>query len=81
VADSPADSEQLTADEPTGVRHVLVNGVPIRFDGIENSSVRSGQLIKFAQRDRTLRDSRAKQLTTLATVAGPCYRQLCRIIA
>jgi len=32
VRDFPADAERLTADRPTGVRHVLVNGVPIRID-------------------------------------------------
>jgi N-acyl-D-aspartate/D-glutamate deacylase len=33
VRDFPADAERLTAEEPTGVRHVLVNGTPIRLDG------------------------------------------------
>jgi len=33
VRDFPADGERLTADAPVGVRHVLVNGVPIRVDG------------------------------------------------
>jgi len=33
VRDFPADGERLTAEEPTGVRHVLVNGTPIRRDG------------------------------------------------
>jgi N-acyl-D-aspartate/D-glutamate deacylase len=33
VRDFPADAERLTAEEPVGVRHVLVNGVPIRRDG------------------------------------------------
>ncbi len=33
VRDFPADAERLTAEEPTGVRHVLVNGTPIRRDG------------------------------------------------
>lgn len=32
VRDFPADAERLTAEEPTGVRHVLVNGRPIRRD-------------------------------------------------
>ena len=31
--DFPADGERLTADEPVGMRHTLVNGVPIRVDG------------------------------------------------
>jgi N-acyl-D-aspartate/D-glutamate deacylase len=33
VRDFPADAERLTADQPTGVRHVLVNGTPIQIDG------------------------------------------------
>jgi N-acyl-D-aspartate/D-glutamate deacylase len=33
VHDFPADGERLTAEEPSGVRHVLVNGTPIRIDG------------------------------------------------
>jgi N-acyl-D-aspartate/D-glutamate deacylase len=33
VRDFPADGERLTAEEPSGVRHVLVNGAPIRLDG------------------------------------------------
>jgi N-acyl-D-amino-acid deacylase len=32
VRDFPADAERLTAEEPTGVRHVLVNGSLIRRD-------------------------------------------------
>jgi N-acyl-D-amino-acid deacylase len=32
VRDFPADGERLTAEEPVGVRHVLVNGTPIRRD-------------------------------------------------
>jgi N-acyl-D-aspartate/D-glutamate deacylase len=32
VRDFPADAERLTADQPKGVRHVLVNGTPIRVD-------------------------------------------------
>ena len=33
VRDMPADGERLVADRPTGIPHVLVNGVPIRRDG------------------------------------------------
>ncbi|HEY4396096.1 MAG TPA: amidohydrolase family protein [Acidimicrobiia bacterium] len=33
VRDFPAEGERLTAEEPSGVRHVLVNGTPIRVDG------------------------------------------------
>jgi N-acyl-D-aspartate/D-glutamate deacylase len=32
VRDFPAEAERLTAEEPSGVRHVLVNGTPIRSD-------------------------------------------------
>jgi N-acyl-D-amino-acid deacylase len=32
VRDFPADGERLTADSPSGVTHVLVNGTPIRRD-------------------------------------------------
>jgi len=32
VRDFPADGERLTAEAPTGLRHVLVNGTPIRVD-------------------------------------------------
>jgi N-acyl-D-aspartate/D-glutamate deacylase len=35
VRDFPAGGERLTAEEPVGVRHVLVNGVPIRRDGLQ----------------------------------------------
>jgi hypothetical protein len=29
----PADGDRLIADQPTGIDHILVNGVPIREDG------------------------------------------------
>jgi N-acyl-D-aspartate/D-glutamate deacylase len=38
VRDFPADAERLTAEEPSGVRHVLVNGAPIRSDGLQLDS-------------------------------------------
>ena len=37
VRDFPAGGERLTAEEPTGMRHVLVNGVPIRVDGVQQN--------------------------------------------
>jgi N-acyl-D-aspartate/D-glutamate deacylase len=46
VADFPAGSERLTADAPGGMRHVLVNGTPIRVDGENDLSARAGQLVK-----------------------------------
>ena len=33
VRDFPAQGERLTAEEPIGVRHVIVNGTPIRRNG------------------------------------------------
>ena len=33
VQDFPAGADRLTADNPTGIRHVLVNGTPICEDG------------------------------------------------
>jgi N-acyl-D-aspartate/D-glutamate deacylase len=34
VCDFPADGERLVADQPAGIDHVLVNGVPIRLNGV-----------------------------------------------
>jgi N-acyl-D-aspartate/D-glutamate deacylase len=48
VRDFPAGSERLTADQPVGVRHVLVNGVPIQVDGVHDADARPGQLVKPA---------------------------------
>ncbi len=43
VRDFPADGERLTAEEPVGLRHVLVNGTPIRRDEVQlDSSLRPG---------------------------------------
>lgn len=35
LRDLPANGERLTAEEPTGMRHVLVNGTPIRRDELQ----------------------------------------------
>ena len=53
VRDFPADSERLTADAPTGMRHVVVNGHPIQVDGEPvpaEEMGRPGQLVKPAPR-------------------------------
>ncbi|MCU1397431.1 MAG: N-acyl-D-aspartate/D-glutamate deacylase [Acidimicrobiales bacterium] len=50
IADFPAGSERITADRPEGVRHVLVNGVPIQVDGVHDADVRSGQLVRPVRR-------------------------------
>lgn len=46
VADFPTGSSRLTADAPTGIKHVLVNGTPIRVDGVQDLDARPGQLAK-----------------------------------
>src|SRR3954468_14066123 len=38
VRDFPADAERLTAEEPIGMRHVIVNGAPIRVDEVQVES-------------------------------------------
>lgn len=35
LRDLPADGERLTAEEPTGMRHVVVNGTAIREEGVQ----------------------------------------------
>jgi len=48
VRDFPADGERLTADEPSGMVHTLVNGVCIRVDGAmvpEGLDARPGSLV------------------------------------
>ncbi len=49
VRDFPADADRLTADQPEGVVHVLVNGVPIQTDGESHATTleeRPGQLAR-----------------------------------
>jgi len=38
VQDFPAGADRLTADAPEGIRHVLVNGVPIQTDGVSRAT-------------------------------------------
>jgi N-acyl-D-aspartate/D-glutamate deacylase len=45
VRDFPADADRLTADQPEGMRHVLVNGTPIRSDGKAALDARPGRLV------------------------------------
>jgi N-acyl-D-aspartate/D-glutamate deacylase len=45
VRDFPADADRLTADQPEGMRHVLVNGEPIRADGTAALDARPGRLV------------------------------------
>ena len=49
LRDFPADGERLTADQPVGMTHTLVNGVPIRVDGSpsdEGLADRPGQMLR-----------------------------------
>jgi N-acyl-D-amino-acid deacylase len=50
VDDFPAGGSRLTADQPEGIRHVLVNGTPIRVDGAQVSEARPGQLVRSMPR-------------------------------
>lgn len=51
VRDFPADADRLTADQPVGVRHVLVNGTPIQTDGARvDGDPRPGQIVRPAPR-------------------------------
>ncbi len=49
IRDFPADGERLVADEPGGMRHVVVNGTPIRVDGAadpDGVAARPGTLLR-----------------------------------
>ena len=49
VRDLPGDEERLIADAPTGVEHVLVNGVPITAHGeslVGSMQGRPGQILR-----------------------------------
>jgi N-acyl-D-amino-acid deacylase len=49
INDFPAGAERLTADQPVGMRHLLVNGTPVIRDGeLVGASVeaRPGQLVR-----------------------------------
>ena len=49
LRDFPAGSERLTADAPEGVRHVLVNGQPIRVDERQVDGAAPGVLVAPAR--------------------------------
>jgi hypothetical protein len=46
VRDLPAGGERLTADQPVGMRHVLVNGVAVQVEGARTEAANAGQLVK-----------------------------------
>ncbi|MGW0661983.1 N-acyl-D-amino-acid deacylase family protein [Streptodolium elevatio] len=52
VRDFPADGERLTADQPTGIRHVLVNGHAIQIDGTRTANAGlPGQVVRVPVRN------------------------------
>ncbi len=52
--DFPADTERLTADQPSGMRHVLVNGVATRLDEQQaDAANRPGRVVTPRRRDGT----------------------------
>jgi N-acyl-D-amino-acid deacylase len=50
IRDFPANAERLTADTPSGVEHVFVNGVPIREEGkaVANPGALPGEVLRGA---------------------------------
>ena len=53
VRDFPANTERLTADAPTGVHHMFVNGTAIRRDGVSMAATtdpRPGRMAKPSPR-------------------------------
>jgi N-acyl-D-aspartate/D-glutamate deacylase len=50
VRDFPAGAERLTADQPVGMRHVIVNGIPVQVDGDRTGVVNAGQIVKPSAR-------------------------------
>jgi hypothetical protein len=53
VRDFPADGERLTADQPSGMSHLFVNGIEVMRNGAfvdPHLDVRPGQLISPSQR-------------------------------
>jgi N-acyl-D-aspartate/D-glutamate deacylase len=52
VRDFPAGSERLTADEPSGIRHLVVNGTPVQVDGRRHEEARPGRVVRPPVRPR-----------------------------
>ncbi len=51
VRDFPADAERLTADAPSGMRHVVVNGTPVQVDGARVAGdARPGRVVRSTPR-------------------------------
>jgi N-acyl-D-amino-acid deacylase len=50
VRDFPAGAERLTADQPVGMQHVVVNGTPVQVDGKRTGAANAGQVVGPAAR-------------------------------
>jgi N-acyl-D-aspartate/D-glutamate deacylase len=51
VRDFPANAERLTADQPAGIRHVVVNGTAVQVDGAPAAAdARAGQVVRVPPR-------------------------------
>ena len=48
VRDFPANAERLTADQPVGMQHVVVNGTPIQVDGARTDAGNVGRVVRPA---------------------------------
>ncbi|HEY2428434.1 MAG TPA: amidohydrolase family protein [Acidimicrobiales bacterium] len=47
VRDFPADASRLTADQPVGIRHIVVNGTPTQVDGARTDGAdHAGQIVR-----------------------------------
>jgi N-acyl-D-amino-acid deacylase len=46
VQDFPAGAERLTADQPVGMQHVVVNGTPVQVDGKRTDAGNAGQVVR-----------------------------------
>jgi N-acyl-D-amino-acid deacylase len=46
VRDLPGGGERLTADQPVGMRHVVVNGTPVQVDGERTGVVNAGVVVR-----------------------------------
>lgn len=54
VRDFPAHGERLVADTPVGVRHVIVNGVTVRREGVDvDVAARPGEVLGRSRQSRT----------------------------
>jgi N-acyl-D-aspartate/D-glutamate deacylase len=46
VRDFPANAERLTADQPVGMQHVVVNGTAVQVDGKRTDAANAGRVVR-----------------------------------